>query len=298
MKQFSLAVIMILCCSAFWLHAEEDLICRPAYQFKDKQKFVYDLDMTYEWDPVMVISDNRKSTGKIQDGVKSSYRTQFIQRIQGIEGDQVTFDIMYKELKQISRKGKEMFLPGTKSVKKKKLIYTIDPAGKLKLVKAWEAFGSLPGGIQFASELKDYMFRFYPEFPAGDLKVGSTWPREIKGSDFGSNEDLALDYKILGFEKFQNHQCVKMEVKGTLKAEYRLDDPMGEYFVQVSSEGGLEGVCHFSHMKGLLVGFSGRADKKTVITIEWVRGDETGRKQVKETKTGIQYDLKLSTGGS
>ena len=60
MKQFSLVVIMILCLSALRLNAGEDEICRPAYQFKEKQKFVYDLDMTYEWDAVTVISDNRK----------------------------------------------------------------------------------------------------------------------------------------------------------------------------------------------------------------------------------------------
>jgi hypothetical protein len=298
MKRFVLAVILMICASPLWLHAGEDDTFRPVYQLNEKQKFVYDLDLTYEWGPLTAVSDNRQPVGKIQEGVTSRFRTQFVQIIQGSEGQQVTFDLMYKRLKQVTEKGKELFLPGTKAVKNKKFVFTIEPDGTLKLVESWKNYGGLPGGIQFAVELKDAMFRFYPEFPAGDLKVGSTWARKIKGSDFGSNEDLALNYKILGVEKFQNHRCMKIEVKGTIKADYRIDDPMGEFFAQIKSEGDLEGICHFSHIKGLPVGFSGRADKKTVINTEWVRGDDTGRKQVNETTTGIQYDLKLSTGGS
>jgi hypothetical protein len=298
MKKLSLVMVMVLLIGAAGQQARADETYRPRYQFKENQKFTYDLMLTYAWDPVVVISDNREPAGQIEAEMTNRYHTQFVQKILGVEDGRTTFEIMYVLLKYISEKGKEDYIPGTKAVKKRKLVYTIEADGRLKLVEAWKPFSPLPGGIHFAAELKDNLFKLYPEFPAEDLTVGSTWSCEIKGSDFDSNDNLSLDYRVAGFEKYLNHRCMKIEVKGTLKADYRLDDPLGEYFAQVNHQGGFEGICYFSHIKGLLVGFTGRTDRNTVVSIEWVRGNQTGRKQVKETKTGIEFDLKLLPGGS
>jgi len=298
MKQIGLAVAVILCFGVLLSYGQEAETVRPAYQFKENQKLKYDLELVYDWDPMLILSDNRGAAGQIQDATTYKYRTQFLQGIRGLEADQATFNIKYTKLKQITKKGKEIYIPGTKAAKNRELVYTINSRGQLELVEEWESFTPLSGGIEFGGDLKDFLFRFYPEFPDEALKVGSTWSREIKGSDFNSQEDLAVNYKILGFEKFQNHRCIKIEVKGTILSDFRADDPRGMYFAQFKSQGTIDGICYFAHLKGLLAGFEGQSDKGTEVTIEWVRGDDTGRKQVKQLRTRIQHDLKLSTGGS
>jgi len=133
------------------------------------------------------------------------------------------------------------------------LIYTMDERGAIHNISGLDKLTLLPGKPQqksFALTLGQLRFQGFPKTP---LKVGDEWTR-VTAIELPNNEKVPVKVtsKLLGYERYDNYDCAKIETKYVYPVKIVLDDKTNGKLTLEGKESGAM-IVRFAYKEGKMI---------------------------------------------